>query len=257
MIQQTVSAYRVTHYQEIVPTLDRYVSLLRERNDPAGYFAALYRFTAAAIERAINRNEFEDNHRIAAINLHFFHRYQDAMEAYLRGEEMTETWKACFAQPEAGQLITKQHLLLGINAHISLDLPICIATVCPGKSIFSFRNDFLRVNGILKTLYQTVLRDMSGVWPPHKLLHYFTVGYNISILDHQMRKLREQAWKHAIKIAMTDDGRWADTIKALDRQQAVRARRIKNPGWALKAVVDLIRITEKGSVAQKIDRFCC
>lgn len=254
MLQPIASPYRVTHYHEIVPTLDRYVSLLRERNDPAGYFAAVYRLTAAAIGAAIDREEFQDNHRMAAINVHFFHRYQDALEAYLRGEEMTHCWKACF-EHNGDEPITKQHLLLGMNAHINLDLPIAVSMVCPGKSVFEFRDDFLHINRIFQDLYQKILRGMAGVWPPQRLLHYFTVGYNVTILDRQMRKVRERAWLNAIKLAMLPDHRLEDAVKALDRQRCKQANWIKKPGFALKFIVRLIRITERGSVAEKISRF--
>lgn len=42
-----------------------------------------------------------------------------------------------------------QHLLLGINAHINLDLGIAAAQTSPGDDLPDLRNDFVEINRVL------------------------------------------------------------------------------------------------------------
>ena len=49
-----------------------------------------------------------------------------------------------------------QHLLLGINAHVNLDLAVVAAEICPGEEITALRDDFMRINAVLAALLPKV-----------------------------------------------------------------------------------------------------
>ena len=62
--------------------------------------------------------------------------------------------------------IILQHLLLGMNAHINLDLGIAAATVAPREALPSFQHDFDEINVILTGLIGAVEAEMQRDFYP-------------------------------------------------------------------------------------------
>jgi hypothetical protein len=58
-----------------------------------------------------------------------------------------------------------QRLLVGINAHINLDLGIAAAETAPGQALAGLRRDFDRINEIIASLITRVEHDIAGVSP--------------------------------------------------------------------------------------------
>ena len=94
-----------------------------------GYFAALYERVTTNIRRAlIAGNVFQDNARMERLDVIFANRFMAAWDAHTSGRRPSRSWQAAFLRcwTRPGDL---QHLLLGMNAHINLDLGIAAATV--------------------------------------------------------------------------------------------------------------------------------
>jgi len=56
-----------------------------------------------------------------------------------------------------------QHLLLGMNAHINLDLGVAAARVCPADQLPNLKNDFDRINLILSDLIGAVQEELAEI----------------------------------------------------------------------------------------------
>ena len=80
----------------------------------------------------------------------FANRYLAAYDAYQNHKPVTESWQYTFQVNEQWWPIVLQHLLLGMNAHINLDLGIAAARISPGEKLQSLQNDFLKINKILE-----------------------------------------------------------------------------------------------------------
>jgi hypothetical protein len=63
-----------------------------------------------------------------------------------------------------------QHILLGMNAHINLDLAVAASIVSPGNAIIKLKSDFMIVNQILAELTNKIQKRLGRV-------SFFTEGY--------------------------------------------------------------------------------
>ena len=70
-------------------------------------------------------------------------------------------WKCAFDGCGNKSLTVIQHLLLGINTHINLDLAIAAATVAPGNNIQALAGDFNQINNEIASLVDDIQQCMS------------------------------------------------------------------------------------------------
>jgi hypothetical protein len=89
-----------------------------------GYFAVLYKRMTMAVLEGIDSNRFENAERMRRLDTNFANRYLKSM-ACLRWKKslhplLEKTFDACGND----KLTVIQHLLLGINTHINLDLEL-------------------------------------------------------------------------------------------------------------------------------------
>ena len=61
----------------------------------------------------------------------FANRYIKAYYQYQTQQPASKTWEAAFVEADNYWIIVLQHLLLGMNAHINLDLGIAAAQISP------------------------------------------------------------------------------------------------------------------------------
>lgn len=91
----------------------------------------------------------------------FAQRYISAYKNWKEGKPITDSWKIAFDFGKVKNSMIMQHLLLGINAHINLDLGIATLETtsfqdekskakCFYKNFNSIVTDFTVVNEILK-----------------------------------------------------------------------------------------------------------
>jgi len=243
----------IPEIEAIVDRLGDLTADARARRHRSGFFAAMYRQTTKAVAREVEGGSFDDDARMARFVALFAGRYLDALRIWQAGQPPTRSWKAAFRADDRSDTLILQHLLLGMNAHINLDLAIAAATLCPGDSIFTLEADFGRVNDILGRLLQPV-RDCIGRFSP--LLHVLgAVGGDTDdeVLNFSIRVARNDAWQQAVTLAHLDGERWAPAIDSLDRKVAVLARLVAQPGGVLQHAVEVVRHTESHNVVAVID----
>ncbi|MDZ4705637.1 MAG: DUF5995 family protein [Saprospiraceae bacterium] len=152
---------------QVLERLDYIIETSLNDQDPHGAFAALYRRVTAAVKDGIAVGQFDDGPRMERLDVVFANRYLDAWEARKAGKPVTEAWASVFETAGQGRKLLLQHLLLGMNAHINLDLGVAAATVCPGAAITGLHDDFNRINDLLAQMVDTVqdnLRSVSPCW---------------------------------------------------------------------------------------------
>ena len=163
-----------------------------------------------------------------------------------------------FRQASSWPLLIVQHLLLGINAHINLDLGIAAAETSPGADLPALRRDFNEINGVLRGMLDDVQVRIAGVSPWFGVLDMIGMRTDEEIFTFGLNKSRELAWKTALNLNQNPRVNWSAQIDVHDRAVTALAIPIYNPGLsparcaagrAGKGSCDVSRVIEALSVA--------
>lgn len=233
---------------EVIDGLAGIVREATEAGDRVGYFAALYRQVTVEVRSAIHSGLFDDGPRMDRFDTLFGNRYFDAYESWRRDRSGPRCWREAFGLLHDDDAIIVQHLVLGVSAHINLDLAVAAAATSPGEAIHGLRRDFLLINDILARVTLSVQESVGAVSPYLWLLDKFGGRTDERILDFSIRRSRQEAWRNAVALARQDDAADVDTVELLDVRATVLARLITRPSGLLWPAMQLIRSTESDDV---------
>ena len=156
----------------VIQSLDRIIVWAKSDKSRLGYFPALYRKVTIHVKQGIEDGLFDDGVRMARLDVIFANRYLEAFEQYQMCKDPSLSWKLAFDASKRWRPIVLQHLLLGMNAHIELDLGIAAAETASEGNLSDLKNDFYKINEILASLVNEVQVELAKVWPLLKLLDY-------------------------------------------------------------------------------------
>ena len=236
---------------EVLSALDGVITSALERRSRVGYFAAIYRKVTAKVAEGIATGFFDDGERMQRLDVSFANRYLSALQAYEAGDQPTRSWELALRATERSRPIILQHLLVGINAHINLDLGIAAAQTAPGPALPDLRRDFDRINEILASLIAGIEHDIAEVSPWVRLLNRIGGRHDDEVLRFSIEVARSEAWRFAVELAPLERDHWAGPIGARDARVAHLARTILNPGWLSGALL-LIRARESNDIRRTI-----
>ena len=158
MTNQTVTI------DQVIDQLTEIIDWSRKTKSRLGYFAVLYRKVTIKVKDGIAENFFDDGERMERLDVIFANRYLAAIDAYRNNTQPTNCWIYSFQIAKQRWPIVLQHLLLGMNAHINLDLGIAAARTVPSTALSSLHDDFNRINEILTELVGDVQDDLVQIW---------------------------------------------------------------------------------------------
>lgn len=250
-----MSALQINSINEVIALLDEIVSESERNNNPLGYFAALYRNVTNKVKEGIQNNFFDDGPRMEKLDIVFALRYLDAYYAWQKNETVTKSWQKAFEISNNYWPIVLQHLLIGMNAHINLDLGIAAAEVSKNKNLNDLENDFNKINEILSSLVNEVQNDLAEMWPKLKKILEKTKKADDFLVDFSMKLARDGAWKFAQIITKTPESEIEKLLKERDEKIAIKAGLIANPGFLASLVLRIIRFGEKGTVEKRIGQL--
>ncbi len=243
-------------------TIDNVISVLEEiilesekNGDPLGYFAALYQRVTIKVKEGIENQFFEDGPRMEKLDIVFAKRYIDAYNAWHNNQPVTQSWNKAFTLAESGHFVVLQHLLMGMNAHINLDLGIAAAEVSPGEKISGLQNDFFKINDILASLVNEIQNNLSLIWPFLKKILSISGKIDNLLVEFSMEKARDGAWKSAKQLAKLSKAEINNYIETRDKKVANKSSIITNPGNFIKIIIWIILLGERGTVAEKIQKL--
>jgi len=238
---------------QVIDQLKEIIEWSRTTKSRLGYFAALYRKVTIKVKEGIVENFFDDGERMERLDVIFANRYLSAVEAYRNNAQPTNCWKYSFQVAKQQWPIVLQHLLLGMNAHINLDLGIAAARTAPSTELPSLHNDFNRINKILTELVADVQNDLAQIWSILRFMNRYLGNIETAIINFSMEKARNNAWSVAERLAPLTESAQKVEIAKLDAEVAEFARVIRHPGVIGSTVSRLIRLGERGSIPKKID----
>jgi hypothetical protein len=240
---------------DVLLALDHIIEESQENQNPLGYFAALYRMVTQKVKDGIADGYFEDGHRMERLDVIFASRYIDAYHEYHSDQKPTESWIKAFDLSKKYWPIVLQHLLIGMNAHINLDLGIAAAEVMKGRDIQDLKGDFDKINEVLASLVGEVEKDLSDIWPTLAKILKWTQKLDTFLINFSMELARDGAWNFAVGLSETAENYFEEMINTRDQKVANMAKLITNPGWMASLVFRIIRLGERGTVAEKIQKL--
>jgi hypothetical protein len=225
----------------------------RERRTADAYFAALYRGVTAEVQQRVATGYFEDGPRMERLMVTFAGLYLDAWKKHEDGRSPGMAWGVALDASRRYWPLVLQHLLLGINAHINLDLGNAAAQVTRGRDVREIEIDFDRVNQVLADMVDDVQHRLAEVWPPLKWLDGMAGGVDEAVTNFSMRRARDHAWQVATVLSACPDAAACEKqLAETDAQAAELARRVLHPGGRIGLVLKIIRLRERGSVSEKV-----
>ncbi|NIR47233.1 hypothetical protein GWO43_01955 [candidate division KSB1 bacterium] len=242
-----------TTIDEVIEQLNAIIARSREEKSRLGFFPVLYRDVTVKVKDGIASGRFEDGDRMERLDVLFANRYIEAYQQFRTGTQPTKSWQVAFDAANTWRLLILQHLLLGINAHINLDLGIAAARTAPGEQLPGLKADFHEINNILAELLD-VVQDKIGVLSPWLgLLDQVGGRTDEAIVNFSIQKARDASWQVAERLAPLSIEQQEAEIARLDQNVADFAQIVQNPGWLLRIISFLIRIAESGNVVKIIN----
>lgn len=238
---------------DVIHQLDSIIDWARTNNSRLGYFAALYRRVTIKVKEGIAAGFFEDGARMERLDVVFANRYLEALERFQKNRVLTRSWKVAFDASQAWWPIVLQHLLLGMNAHINLDLGIAAARTSPGAAVRDLKNDFMKINEILTTLVDGIQRELAEIWPVLALLDRVGGRTDEVLVNFSMTKARDHAWRVAESLAPLGEANRTPTIDDLDKKVVALGYRVLKPGLIIGGANKIVRLGERGTIPQIID----
>lgn len=237
---------------EVVTCLDAIIEECRQRNSRTGYFACLYRKMTIAIQQAIAHNEFEDGIRMEKLDVAFANRYLEAYTQFREGHKPTISWQTAFDAADNDRLTVLQHLLLGINAHINLDLGIAAAQISTPETIGALANDFNKVNLVIGSLFAEVQSGLAKISFPMHFIRKINPEKTNAVLNFSIGKARQTAWGNALLIAEIGESGQPEVVRITDDIVTKVARGIQSPGKLMSLLLKWIRWTESDDIGKNM-----
>ncbi|HMV48183.1 MAG TPA: DUF5995 family protein [Blastocatellia bacterium] len=242
---------------EVIAHLTEIIDRSRHDHSRQGYFAALYRKVTISVKEGIAQNRFQNGERMQRLDVVFANRYLTAYELYRQRLRPTDSWQLAFEAAEQWRPLILQQLLLGMNAHINLDLGIAAAETCPGDELAPLQHDFDEINNILASLVLPVRKAIGDVSPWIGFLEKIDPRADDAIINFSMLVARNEAWKFALRLNALDEQRKAAAIAQRDSEIARFGRLVyQPPGVFFKLGLLAIRLRESNDISKVIDVLC-
>jgi hypothetical protein len=237
-----------TTVAEVIARLDEIIRWAIAHESRLGYFAALYNRVTERVRDGIAAGEFADGPRMERLDVCFANRYLDAFDRHRAGDLPSRSWLLAFQSAQRTDLPPLVHLLLGMNAHINLDLGVAAARTCPGPSIEGLRGDFDRINTLLASLVGTVEAENEQMDPDLDKPVAAAGGLGQRAVVGLMDLARSRAWSFAHELAPLDAVAQVPRMAARDTEALAI-------GEGLTAARPLLRWIQRGEVGAVSDRI--
>lgn len=242
-----------TTIDDVINQLTAIVEWSKQNNSRIGYFAALYRKVTIQIKSGIEDDYFDDGPRMERLDVIFANRYIHACYQRQTGQTPTQSWVRAFDETEHWWPIVLQHLLMGMNAHINLDLGIAAAETVPPKELSGLKGDFDKINSVLASLVGDVQNELAEIWPLQRLFNRYLGSVEKSIINFSMEKARDAAWSFAETLSPHSAEQRQQQIVYKDKMVALFSDVISRPGFPVSLINKIIRLGERGSTRQIIE----
>jgi hypothetical protein len=233
-----------TTIDDIIASLENIIAESIAAKSRLGYFAALYLKVTKSVKDGIASGQFQDGPRMEKLDVIFASRYLTAYDQWKKHQEPTGSWAVAFEQAERSSVLVLQHLLLGMNAHINLDLGIAAVEVCGDQPISTLQQDFDDINTIISDLTNQVLFELGRVSPLLSLLGLHATNYNSALIQFSISNARDGAWCFTEDLAQKKGDAYAQCISQRDATIKQLAESLVHATGVLRFTIWLIHLFE-------------
>lgn len=248
----TVLTHQPKTIDEVIAQLDEVIDETVADNNYLGIFAYVYRRTTAEIRKAIEEKRFEDNERMERFDVAFANYYLDAYKKFKANEAVSKSWMTSF-EVRHNQLSIMQHLILGMNAHINLDLGVTAGLFSKNEPIDDLKHDFMLVNDILAELTEEMQSKIARNSIMVRILDKIAKHRDEQVANFSIVKARQQAWNFACNLAKMSKEQQAIAISNADLLVADIGKIVIEPkSLLIKKLHQLINFFEEKDVRRII-----
>jgi hypothetical protein len=214
----------------LVARMGQLLAALEADGDPARFFLGVYLRTTVAVGAAIDAGDFEDPAWVEEWDVDFAGLYLDALTAHRRDPASPpRPWRLAFgARPD---LPPEAHVLLGMNAHINLDLPQSLVRVIPSAefddpvTLERRRRDHGRIDRVLASRVAHEDAELHRAGGRRTPLDRLLAPVNRTASQVFLRESRRKVWANARRLdAARRRGPEAAAARLADLEAAAAAR---------------------------------
>jgi len=209
----------------VLAELQQIIDESEKAGDRTGYFAALYYKVTAAVKAGIVAGQFENGPRMEKLDVLFANRYLTALDQWKKGQPLSGCWAVAFRAVKGRSYLFLQHLLLGMNAHINLDLGIA-AVECVGgqaggapvgaEAMAGIQTDFNSINAIIGSLTYEVTNEINRISPLMSLLGLHANNTESLLVQFSISNARDGAWCFAEELGKKTGSDYTTCIAGRD-----------------------------------------
>ena len=232
-----------TTIDEVIAQLEAIIADSINTNNRMGYFAALYYKVTAAVRDGIAKGQFQDGARMEKFDVMFANRYLDALTAWRANQPVSSSWQVAFEATKSSSALVLQQLLLGMNAHINLDLGIAAAEVSGGQ-LDGVHADFNAINTVISALTYQVVNDIDRMSPLLSLLGLHYNNQTSILIQFSIDNARDGAWCFAEDLVKKQGADYTACIAQRDQTIAKLAGGLIHMEGFMRFTVWLIHLFE-------------
>jgi hypothetical protein len=238
---------------EVIAALDVVIAQARAERSRLGFFAVMYRNVTVRVKQAIAAGRFEDGARMERLDVVFAARYLDALAAWRADEPVSLAWKLAFDAAARRRPIILQHLLLGVNAHINLDLGLAVVAMSTPESLASLQRDYAEITTLLLEMIDAMQQRLNRVSPWLHLLDLVGHRTDRVLCGFGIDAARRLAWQSAEDLMRCDSAMRAGQQQALDLVVTALGVPIANPAMLATLALTLVGLREESDVLVVMD----
>ncbi len=241
-----------TSLETALARLDRIIETASVERSHLGVFPAMYRTVTSSIRDAVRTGGFfDDDERMEHMTVVFAEIYFEAYDLYRRSERTSKCWAVAFEAADKPQrLMIIQHLLLGMNAHINLDLGLATVAVA-SRDLEAVRADFFRVNEILRQVLDGLQNRLGAVSPRSSMLDRLGGTWDERVMYVSIHTCRDLAWHFANRLAGSSDA--IALAEARDKDVAWLARKMLRRWSPVAIAANVISRVESRDIPAIVD----
>jgi uncharacterized protein DUF5995 len=210
---------------DVVRRMEQQLEELEAEQDPGRFFLGTYLRTTRTMAAEIDAGTFEDAEWVTRWDVAFADYYLDALAAHRRDPASAPpTWRTAFGA--RADLPPEAHVLLGMNAHINVDLPQTLIAVIPpadfanAELMDSRRRDHCRIDDILANRIAEEDAELQRAGGRRTLFDKAVSPLNRLAAKRMLKESRRSVWANTavLHTARVDDdvcfNRWVADLEA-------------------------------------------
>jgi uncharacterized protein DUF5995 len=241
-------------FDAALDAFDRVIGESRQHRDRVGLFALVYAGVTREVRDRCAAGGFKEAARMERFVAEFATRYFAAHDAWRAGKAAAASWEVALAAAQQWRPVILQHVLLGMNAHINLDLGIVTAELAGGPAgLAPLRHDFDTVNDVLASMVDRSQDLVASASPWMGLVDRFCRGDDEAMIRFSLRRARAAAWDFARRLVELPEDQRPAEIARVDRAVADLGRCVLHPGATSSTALLAVRVREPWRAERALD----